>query len=260
MRQILVNLLGNAIKFTPTGAVEVKITYEQGPGRLVLAVRDTGEGLAPEAIDKLFQRFSQVDGSTRRRHGGAGLGLAICRGLAEAMGGDIQVESQVGAGSCFTVRLPARAVDHDAQIERDEEDFRLDGVRILVVDDNPANRGLPRALLEHFGAGVVDAEDGHAAIAAAAKSPFDVILMDLRMPRISGRDAAAAIRQSCGLNQSTPILAFTAEAETTGADADGQRDGDFDGVVRKPVVAVDLLAAITSALAVSPLHRQALVV
>jgi PAS domain S-box-containing protein len=243
LRQILVNLVGNAIKFTARGSVVIELAHEAGV--LSVAVRDTGDGIAAQSVEKLFQRFSQVDGSTRRRHGGAGLGLAICRGLAEAMGGAIAVDSQVGAGACFTVRLPAPAASASARDEQDDTVFSLQGVSVLVVDDNRANRDLARALLAHFGAGVQEAEDGEAALRLASMQAFDVILMDLRMPRISGHDAAAAIRRAPGPNQFTPVLAFTAEAEFTEHEAQGL----FDGVVKKPLAAIDLLTALSEAMA-----------
>jgi PAS domain S-box-containing protein len=239
VRQVLVNLIGNAVKFTHQGQVSLEVDYCGETSRLRLTVADTGEGLTKAQQGKLFQRFSQVDGSQTRRHGGAGLGLAICKGLAEAMGGAIHLESEPNRGARFTLDLPAPPADADQALGAGET-ASLEGVKILVVDDNRANRELARALLEHFGAEVLDAADGCAALVAALLTPVDVIMMDLRMPGLSGSDAMAAIRAEPGPNQATPILAFTAETEV----ASLGEDGGFDGLVRKPIVATDLIWAI----------------
>ncbi len=251
VRQVLVNLIGNAVKFTQAGQVTLELRYAADDERLSLTVADTGEGLTPEQQAKLFQRFSQVDGSQTRRHGGAGLGLAICRGLAEAMGGAIRVESQAGCGARFSFDVHAPLAGEDMDLAGSET-ASLEGVKILVVDDNRANRELARALLEHFGAEVRDAADGCAALVAALLSPVDVILMDLRMPGLSGADAMAAIRAEPGPNQGTPILAFTAETEVASVGV----QGGFDGLVRKPIVATDLILAIWRCLARPPLDGR----
>ena len=247
VRQVLVNLIGNAVKFTQAGSVTLAVGYEAAAERLTLSVADTGEGLTPGQQAKLFQRFSQVDGSATRRHGGAGLGLAICKGLIEAMGGAISVESHPGRGARFVFDIHAPLASEDL-VQEASEPVGLEGVRILVVDDNPANRVLARALLEHFGAEVRDAVDGHTGVAAAGLARVDVILMDLRMPGLSGAEALAKIRAQPGLNQNTPILAFTAETEVGLASVHRL----FDGVVRKPIVAADLVMAVRRCIA----HRH----
>ena len=247
VRQVLVNLIGNAVKFTQAGSVTLAVRYGAAEERLTLSVADTGEGLTPDQQAKLFQRFSQVDGSATRRHGGAGLGLAICKGLTEAMGGVISVESQPGRGARFVFDVHAPLASEDL-VQEASEPVGLEGVRILVVDDNPANRVLARALLEHFGAEVRDAVDGRTGVAAAGLARVDVILMDLRMPDLSGAEALARIRAQPGLNQSTPILAFTAETELGLASVHRL----FDGVVRKPIVAADLVMAVSRGIA----HRH----
>jgi CheY-like chemotaxis protein len=197
--------------------------------------------MSVEQQTKLFQRFSQVDASSTRKHGGTGLGLAICKGLTEAMGGGIAVNSVAGEGTEFSfhiaaqiatglgTELPVLAPAADGQ--------RLDGVRVLVVDDNFVNRELARTVLEHMGAEVAEADGGRAAIEAAAIEPFDCILMDLRMPGVSGTDALHEIRDTPGPNQDVPILAFTADADSNLLGA----DHGFDGLVSKPIMAADLV-------------------
>jgi PAS domain S-box-containing protein len=244
VRQVLLNLVGNAVKFTDHGAVRLFVGYDLGTETLRMRVQDTGVGMSVEQQTKLFQRFSQVDASSTRKHGGTGLGLAICKGLTEAMGGGIAVASAPGGGSVFTFHIAA-PVSVGPVVECDSstpqlEARRLDGVRVLVVDDNRVNRELARAVLEQMGAEVAEADGGRAAVAAAGVAPFDCILMDLRMPEVSGADALAEIRDAAGPNQDVPILAFTADADMILLDG---RQG-FDGVVSKPIMALDLITAV----------------
>jgi CheY-like chemotaxis protein len=192
----------------------------------------------------LFQRFSQVDASSTRKHGGTGLGLAICKGLTEAMGGDIAVASASGGGSVFTFHIAAPLavgpITESGPAIPQVEARRLDGVRVLVVDDNPVNRELARTVLEQMGAEVAEAVGGRAAVEIAAIEPFDCILMDLRMPELSGADALVEIRDAPGPNQDVPILAFTADADMNLLE---QHHG-FDGMVSKPIAALELITAV----------------
>src|ERR1700722_3289537 len=167
-RQILVNLVGNAVKFTETGGVTGALAYEAGAERLAIEVRDSGAGMTKGEQAKLFQRFSQVDGSTTRRHGGTGLGLAICRALVAAMGGEIGVTSAPGHGSTFRFWAPAPRADAEAPLAAEDEGVSLEGVRVLVVDDNPVNRELARVFLEALGVAVTTAEDGARGLEKAA--------------------------------------------------------------------------------------------
>ncbi len=241
--QVLLNLVGNAIKFTDRGSVRLVATYEARRGRLAVRVEDTGDGMTKAQQKKLFQRFSQVDASATQR-GGTGLGLAISKGLIEAMGGKIGVESKAGAGSVFHFQFAAPVADTPAA-ETQETDFiaGLNGVRVLVVDDNRMNRELARAVLEPFGAEVFDAEDGRAGVAAAASRPVDVILMDIRMPGLDGPGALEQIRGGKGPNRGVPVLAFTADADLDGLDL----PEGFNGIVRKPIVAIELAETISAA-------------
>ncbi|MFZ5721193.1 MAG: PAS domain S-box protein [Pseudomonadota bacterium] len=240
LRQMLVNLVGNAIKFTEVGRVGLSV--EPTPGGLAIEVADTGPGLDDEAQAVLFQRFTQIDGSMTRRHGGAGLGLAISRGIAEAMGGTIAVRSSPGAGAVFRVELPAPAVA--APREADEASpASIEGLRVCVIDDNAVNRELSRRILEAAGAEVREASDGVQGLRLLAVAPVDVVLLDLRMPELDGRSALRRLRSESGPNRDVPVLAFTADADVA---AEGDLEG-FDGLVRKPIAPLEMYAAIAAA-------------
>ena len=212
LRQVLLNLLTNAVKFTDVG--EVVVTADAGgtDGALRIAVRDTGIGVAPEVADRLFVRFSQVDGSNARQHGGTGLGLAISKGLIEMMGGRIGMDSQPGAGSTFWVELPLTPAPEAVAVPPAGRapDIEVESIRILMVDDVAVNRELVTAILEPFDVRLVEADSGAAAVQAALDQPFDVILMDLQMPGMDGLAATAAIRATSELNRETPIVALSA--------------------------------------------------
>jgi PAS domain S-box-containing protein len=247
LRQILLNLVGNAVKFTAVGGVSVSVMYDDREELVVVEVTDTGAGIQADKISALFQRFSQIDGSLTRVGGGTGLGLAICKGLVEAMGGEIGVSSQPGLGSCFWFKIPAPVVHDEILMDGDKVDFAsVDGLRVLVVDDHPTNRELARLVLAGLGAETHEACDGGEAVEVAACQPVDVILMDLRMPKLDGMEALKMIRQGRGCNSSTPVLAFTADIDdgTTGA----LLAAGFDGVVSKPLMPEMLVRAVTAAL------------
>ena len=240
LRQILLNLIGNAVKFSDRG--EVRLTAAWKAGRLQVSVKDDGPGIAADQQQVLFRRFSQVDGSATRRHGGSGLGLAICLGLAEAMGGSIGVRSKPGKGARFFFELPAERCDAEAANEGEALATVPPGTRVLVADDHAFNRELVRAVLVPFGAEVTEAADGAEVLTAAAREAFDIILMDLRMPSVEGLEAMKAIRAGDGPNRTTPILAFSAGADAPGAEA--RRRAGFDGDLPKPLLPADLIAAI----------------
>jgi PAS domain S-box-containing protein len=254
LRQVLLNLLTNAVKFTAAGQITITAGYEAG--RLRIAVRDTGVGVPAELAGRLFQRFSQIDGSNSRQHGGSGLGLAICKGLVERMGGDIGVDSQAGVGSTFwfTVDAPAaEAADADSSAARRSPGAATPAAEIgaaaaegalslLVVDDVAVNRELVSIMLAPFDVRIAEAASGPEAVAAAGRTPFDLILMDLQMPGMDGMAAAAAIRAAPGPNRSTPILALTANVLPSQVEA--CRAAGMDDHIGKPIVPEDLLGKI----------------
>jgi signal transduction histidine kinase/ActR/RegA family two-component response regulator len=239
VRQVLMNLVGNAVKFTPAGSVQVRGAYEAG--LLRYRISDTGPGLDADAQARLFQRFSQVDASVSRAHGGSGLGLAISRGLVEAMGGRIGVESRPGEGSTFWFEVPAPLAEAEAEAGAASLDIAaFAGLKLLLVDDNAANRELIRSLMTPLGVTLTMADGGQAAIDLAQMQEFELILMDLRMPGVDGWTAARAIRAGDGRNRETPMLAFSADI---GVDDDAAL-AVFEGVVPKPIEMMGLLAAI----------------
>ena len=235
LRQVMTNLVGNAVKFTDEGSVLVQVGYAEC--ELRICVIDTGVGIPRDRADLLFQRFSQIDGSNTRRHGGTGLGLAICKGLVEAMGGRITLASTPGHGSNFAFAIPARATASAAEPEA-ARPFRLDTPRrLLLAEDNPVNRELVKALLAPYPLQITTAEDGAEAVEIASVEVFDLILMDLHMPTLDGREAAAALR-AAGPNMGTPILAFSADVLQLELDA-------FDGLIAKPISSRALFDALT---------------
>jgi PAS domain S-box-containing protein len=208
LRQILFNLLSNALKFTAKGGVTIAVDYRDEVAGF--SVRDTGSGIPADRRDRLFKRFSQADESISRNHGGTGLGLAICKSLVDLMGGAIGADSD-GDGSTFWFRVaapPAAAADEEQMYEASADLDRA--ARILLVDDLAVNRDLVRAMLEPMGHSFEEADSGAAAVAAAGRAPFDLILMDLQMPGMDGLSAARAIRAGGGANRSTPIIALSA--------------------------------------------------
>ena len=241
-RQVLLNLIGNAVKFTDDGEVAVSASYADG--RLQVSVRDSGAGMTEAQQARLFQRFSQVDGDAARAGGGTGLGLAICRGLVEAMRGEIGLTSALGQGSTFTFEIPAPVCAAATGPDEASPLAGVAGLRVLVVDDNPTNRELAHAVMTQFEIEVTDARDGAEAVELAAQWPYDVILLDIRMPVMDGPTAARRIRSEPGPNRDTAILAFSADYQLDDAMADL-----FDGHVRKPIEVAPLLEALLQATA-----------
>jgi PAS domain S-box-containing protein len=218
LRQVLVNLVGNAIKFTERGRVTLSIRAgapdPSGAVPLRFEVRDTGVGIPPEVLPTLFRPFQQADSSTTRRFGGTGLGLAICRRLVEAMGGILGVESEPGRGSTFwfEVKLePAGEAAAESMAPREREP-KVRGIRILVAEDNPVNRLLIGTRLRRAGHRVTVVEDGVEAVDAVGSQDFDLILMDMQMPELDGAGATEAIRRLAGPRGRVPIVALTADA------------------------------------------------
>jgi len=221
LRQVLLNLVSNGIKFTEKGSVAVEarlIGIEAGRARIGFTVRDTGIGIPLDAQDVLFRQFSQVDSSISRRFGGTGLGLAICKGLVEHMGGTISVESTVGEGSTFhfdvlldiDTETPAAPPAEDAPARLPSEPARR--LRILLAEDNATNRLVATARLERMGHRVESVANGSEAVAAVQAAPYDLVLMDMMMPEMDGLAATRAIRALSGPEADLPIVALTANA------------------------------------------------
>ena len=244
IRQILINLLGNAIKFTNEGSVTLRLEFADGNAgetEVRLVVEDTGIGIEPEVIGTLFREFSQADQATTRRYGGTGLGLAICKKLVDLMGGCIDVESQPGEGSRFTVSLPLKresgspAAASSAATSA-EPPVTLEA-RVLVVEDILPNQIIARKFLQSFGCEVEVAANGQEALAKWQDSDFDLIYMDCRMPVMDGYEAAQKIRQaesrtSTPRPEAIPIIALTANA--TPEDRELCHQAGMDDVITKP--------------------------
>ena len=253
IRQILLNLVGNAFKFTKAGAVTVEAEAQvlvDGQIQLEVAVRDTGIGIAPEAIDRLFQKFTQADHSTTRKFGGTGLGLAICRQLVERMGGAISVESTQGEGSVFrfTIVLERGANPVEAMVPAPvavpvvTEGEGQGPLRILVAEDNPVNQMVTSKLLEKMGHTVVIVEHGGLACEAMEQGRYDLILMDMQMPEVDGVTATRRIRAMPGEKGRIPIIALTANVMSR--DKEACIDAGMEAVVGKPINREELRNAI----------------
>jgi CheY-like chemotaxis protein len=252
LRQVLTNLTGNAVKFTPHGTVTIKVRCQQAINsapQLRFEVADTGIGIAAEVQETIFESFAQADSSTTRRYGGTGLGLAIARQLVTLMGGSIGVRSALGEGSTFWFTVPLRPAEDRAPIALESTAVTTppaprpahdDGRRrrILVAEDNPINQLVTRRLLEQRGFLVDIASDGSEAIEMHARAPYDLIFMDCQMPELDGYDATRAIRASEGDARRTPVVALTASAMS----GDTQRcfDAGMDRFAGKPIRPDDL--------------------
>jgi len=247
LRQIIVNLVGNALKFTEAGTVSVEASLPAPGDRLEIAVADTGVGLDPEEVARIFESFAQADSSTTRRHGGTGLGLTISDRLARLLGGGIRVESERGRGSTFRLEVATGPLDGVAMLDGaaaekasrparpDSGRLRLTACRILLAEDHEMNRKLVRAIVERLGATVTEAVDGAEAVERArdaerAGRPFDLVLMDLQMPRLDGFEATRRLRAE---GFAGPIVALTGNA------LESERrqclEAGFDDFASKPV-------------------------
>lgn len=254
LNQILHNLISNAVKFTEKGGVILEVARDGAPAAgvwpLAIRVRDTGIGIALDRHPGLFDPFYQADNSTRRRFGGTGLGLAIVRRLANLMGGTIDVSSETGEGSTFTVKLPLRLPEkEDAQIDAGQKrlSVNLSSLlpKILVVEDNATNRRLVRLFLKKLGHETEEAETGFEGVDKAAGTDYDVIFMDLEMPGMDGYEATRLIRQ--GRNGSGPfIVALTAHALAEHRER-SLRSG-MNAYLSKPVKLADLKGVLRQAL------------
>ena len=249
LQQVLLNLAGNAIKFTERGDVEIGVhsLSQDGEACLEFAVRDTGIGIPPSGQAHLFQPFAQADASMARRFGGTGLGLSISKSLVEMMGGRIWVESELGKGSTFsfTVRLPlAKELPSDFGARVAIPATACVQLRILLVEDNPANQKLANYILQDRGHVVEIAGDGQEAICLTEKNRYDVILMDVQMPGMNGLEATAVIRKRKDDGRRVPIIAMTAHAMK--GDREQCLAAGMDGYLSKPVNAQEMIALVES--------------
>jgi PAS domain S-box-containing protein len=250
VRQCLINLVSNAIKFTDSGHVYVKISLENEVDRPVVRfdVEDTGIGVSPDKQEMIFKYFSQADSSTTRKYGGTGLGLAITKRLAHILGGNLQVQSEPGQGSVFSLLIPTGVeVESEDSLHNDDfDDHKQDDVepvspqlgdsdqgfeskRILIAEDNPINQKFIEVLLNKLGLRITMVPDGQQAVDKASSESFDLILMDMQMPVLSGYEATRALRKK---SISTPIIALTAYAMET--DAQKCLDAGCDDYLPKP--------------------------
>ena len=242
LRQVLLNFLSNAVKFTDQGSVTVHTQWKgkKRSGRLRVEVIDTGSGIAPESLGRLFERFSQAEVSINRTHGGTGLGLAICKRMVELMGGEVGVDTVLGQGSTFWFEFPAKAAKAlRAEPTSAEDAADCPPLRILMVDDTAVNRELVKLMLEPLGLEVEEAGGGADGVQAAMTKPYDLILMDVRMPGVDGLEATRLIRAVSALNRRTPILALTADVQPENAAA--CRGAGMDDVLAKPIVPGELI-------------------
>jgi signal transduction histidine kinase/ActR/RegA family two-component response regulator len=253
LKQLLMNLVGNAIKFTHQGGVTIEASAEfrDHDGLLKFVIIDTGIGIAADKLSSVFDPFVQADSSVTRLFGGTGLGLAISRSIAEALGGDLTVTSEVGVGSRFTATVATGSQQRKQQVDTRSDkpagdigctgtaDNDLTGVRVLVVDDGVTNRKLVHLLLERRGAQVLMAENGAIALQKANDHEFDIILMDMQMPVMDGYTATSELRRS---GFSRPIVALTAHAMK--GDREKCEQAGCSDYLSKPIDADTLIAKV----------------
>ncbi len=246
LKQVLLNLLANAIKFTAAGQIVVSLTPEASPDAMRFSVRDTGIGIAREKQEEVFRAFTQADNSITRKYGGTGLGLTISSKLIQLMGGSIRVESELGVGTVFDIVVPYRAAvtgEAGGAVSAVDWAARLPAMRILLAEDNAVNQKVASRYLEKNGHSICMASNGHAAVEAASREAFDLILMDVQMPGMDGLQATAAIRASeRGSTRHVPIIAMTAHAMS--GDRERCLAAGMDGYVPKPLRLKELLQAI----------------
>ncbi|MDJ0363520.1 response regulator [Hymenobacter sp. H14-R3] len=251
LNQILLNLLSNSIKFTTSGSVWLRsfLVGETEEELLVrFAVQDTGIGIGADALERIFESFTQAYADTTRRYGGTGLGLTISRALVTQLGGELGVTSTIGKGSTFSFTLPLRKTDEPAPVVADAFDTGLlRGVRVLLAEDNPINRMVARLHLMQWGVVVDEAEDGLIALQKLRANPYDVVLMDIQMPHMSGIEVTQHLRQFADATQaSLPVLALTANVFKS--DNEKYLAAGMDDYLAKPFAEEDLYAKLVALL------------
>ncbi len=247
VRQVLVNLVGNAIKFTEAGEVSVEVTVEPGPSdggesRVRFTVADTGIGIPPDRVEQIFEEFVQADASPARRFSGTGLGLSISKRLVEMMGGEIGCRSRPGEGSTFWFTIPMAVPAEEAALPEEAETPPAEAAphrrKVLVVEDNRVNRLVAEKLLQRLGCEVECADSGPEALRLLAENSYDLVLMDVNMPGMDGLETTRRIREQERGRAHTVIIAMTARA------MDGDRElclnAGMDDYISKPVTAASL--------------------
>ncbi|MBV8836030.1 MAG: PAS-domain containing protein [Alphaproteobacteria bacterium] len=255
LRQVILNLVSNAVKFTTSGEIVVSARCarrDEKSATLQIAVRDTGIGIAPDRLGRLFTDFVQADPSIHRQYGGTGLGLAICKRLVDQMGGVIAVESIPGQGSRFSFEVSLTLADIADLEQRGASDTTVGlsdllarlgrRLRILVAEDNATNQLVVTQMLREFAIDLHVVNDGVEAVAAAAQRDFDAVFMDLRMPRMDGLEATRMIRALGGRSGTIPIVALTANAFAD--DIKACRDAGMNDFVAKPIRKQTLIATL----------------
>ena len=264
LRQVLLNLADNAVKFTAAGGVGIRVERAEANGMVRFAVADTGIGMPPEVQARLFGRFAQGGPETARRYGGSGLGLMICKRLVGLMGGRIVLASTPGKGSTFSFEIPLRPIAESGRppstlLPRPALAKPLPGARgrVLIAEDGEANQLVAAAILRKAGYAVDLARDGEEALGAARTAAYDLVLMDVRMPRMDGLAATAAIRGLEGPAGRVPIIAMTAAAMPD--EVARCLEAGMDAHVAKPMDLTALLAAVSDMLENRPRRSRAAV-
>lgn len=253
LRQILFNVLGNAAKFTERGGIRLEVCVASRIGRtlhLLFSVKDTGIGIPEAMLDTIFEPFTQIDGSLTRKYGGTGLGLNIVKRLVGLLDGVILVESVLGLGTTvsFTIRCREGAAPSSKASPRPAKELPARQANVLVVEDEAVNRMATLAMLRKMGYAAEAVEDGDQVVPALSRTPFDVVLMDIQMPRVSGVEAMRRVRASVvpGVNPHTPIIALTAHAMA--GDRERYLESGMDEYLSKPVDMALLRETITRVL------------
>ena len=259
LRQIFVNLVGNAIKFTDAGEIVVQVALDGEPEEervnLLCSVRDTGIGIPADKLDSIFEGFAQADGSITRRYGGTGLGLTISRQLVSMMGGRMWVESKVGHGSTFYFTISLKRSDRQPE---NPLPVTIEDLRVLIVDDNATNRQILRETLRAFGCQSDEAKDGKVALrklirAAKDETPFDLVLLDVQMPNLSGLDVLQTIRQHPYLHALPVILLTSVDNLHTLSD---RKDLDWSAYLTKPIKQSQLLDTMMNVIGIAALGQE----
>jgi CheY-like chemotaxis protein len=262
LKQIVFNLMANAIKFTDSGKITVTSRiqkFENDNGKLYVCVEDTGIGISKEDLEKLFKPFSQVDTGLNRQYSGMGLGLAISNSIVEAMGGVIGCRSIDGKGSAFWFEIPIILKGQADEVELTVKSFdhRVStqlGQSILLVDDERVNRELGASMIRSLGYNVVCAKDGFEALDLSGKQDFSLILMDIRMPRLDGFSTAEAIRDREGNRPPTPIIALS--AHITSEDEERCKSVGINDYLQKPLKIKELNEFLKKWLTAQPSHNR----